>query len=60
MIQDTSPSQDALTHQNWDSYLKYKTYAPDTIIIETRSDIKVTVTQKMVCDTPPSKDAYTH
>ena len=33
-------------------------YAPDTIILETKSEVKVTVT-KMVCDTPP-QDASTH
>ena len=47
MVQDTPPSQDAFTHQIWDSYLKkYKRYAPDTIIIKTRSEVKVTVTRK--------------
>ena len=30
------------------------------IILKTRSAVKVTVTQKMKCDTPPSKDAFTH
>ena len=45
---DTSPSQDASTHQIWNSYLKgYKRYAPDTIILETRSEVKVKVTQKL-------------
>ena len=47
MVQDTPPSQDAFTHQIWDSYLKkYKRYAPDTIIIKTRSEFKVIVTGK--------------
>ena len=49
MVHDTSSSQDASTHQIWDSYLKYyKIYAPDTIILKTRSEVKVevTVTQK--------------
>ena len=60
MVQVTPPSQDAFTHQNWDSYLKYyKRYAPDTIIIKTRSEIKVTVTRNGKC-APPSQDAYTH
>ena len=32
MVCDTSPSQDASTHQIWNSYLKeYKRYGPDTI-----------------------------
>ena len=37
-------------------------HAPDTIILITRSEfkVKVTVTQKMVCDTPPSQEAFTH
>ena len=38
MVCDTSSSQDAFTHQIWDSYLKlYKRCAPDTIILKTRS-----------------------
>ena len=44
---DTSPSHDAFTHQIWNSYLKeYKRYAPYTIILKTRSEVKVTVTRK--------------
>ena len=47
MVCDTSSSQDASTHQIWDSHLKqYKRYAPDSIILKTRSEVKVTVTQK--------------
>ena len=49
MVHDTPLSQDASTHQIWNSYLKeYKRYAPDTIILKTRSEVKVkvTVTQK--------------
>ena len=47
MVSDTSSSQDASTHQIWDSYLKlYKRYALDMIILKTRSEVKVTVTQK--------------
>ena len=46
MASDTSPSQDAYTHQIWNSYLKeYKRYAPNTIILKTRSEVKVTVTR---------------
>ena len=44
MVHDTSSFQDASTHQILDSYLKqYKRYAPDTIILKTRSEIKVKV-----------------
>ena len=47
MVHDTPLSQDASTHQIWNSLLKeYKGYAPDTIILKTRSEVKVTVTQK--------------
>ena len=59
MVRDTPPSQDASTHQIWNSYLKeYRRYAPDTkrdvrtdglyITIKTKSEVKVkvTVTQK--------------
>ena len=47
MVRDTSSSKDASTHQMWDSYLKsYKRYAMDTIILKTRSEVKVTVNQK--------------
>ena len=35
-------------------------YARDTIILKTRSEVKVTVTQKMVCDTLSSQDVFTH
>ena len=48
MVQDTQPSQDAFTNQIWDSLLQYyKRYAPDTIIIKTRSEVKVTVARKL-------------
>ena len=60
MVRDTPPSQDASTHQIWNSYLKeYRRYAPDTkwdgrtdgrtdivITIKTKSEVKVTVTRK--------------
>ena len=47
MVCDTLSSQDESTHQIWDSYLLlYKRYAPDTIILKTRSEVKVTVTRK--------------
>ena len=47
MVCDTPPSQDAYTDQIWNSYLKeYNRYVPDTIILKTRSEVKVTVTQK--------------
>ena len=48
MVCDTPPSQDAYTHRIWNSYLKeYKRYAPNTIIIKTRSEVKVIVTGKV-------------
>ena len=38
MVRDTSSSQNAYTHQIWDSFLKlYKRYTQDTIILKTRS-----------------------
>ena len=41
MVCDTPPSQDASTHQIWNSYLKqYKRYVPDMIILKTRSEVK--------------------
>ena len=47
MVCDTPPFQDAYTDQIWNSYLKeYNRYVPDTIILKTRSEVKVTVTQK--------------
>ena len=70
MVCDTLPSQDASTHQIWNSYLKeYRRYAPDTkrdgrtdivITIKSKSEVKVTVTQKIVRDTLPSQDPSTH
>ena len=49
MVCNTPPSKDTSTHRIWNSYLKEcKRYALDTIILETRSEVKVkvTVTQK--------------
>ena len=47
MVHDTPLSKDKSTHQIWNSYLKeYKRYALDTIILKTRSDVKVTVARK--------------
>ena len=47
MVCDTLSSQDAFTHQIWNSYLKeYRRYAPESMqFLETRSEVKVTVTQ---------------
>ena len=49
MICDTPSSQDAFTHQIWNSYLKeYRIYAPDSMqFLESRSEVKfkVIVTQ---------------
>ena len=36
---------------------EYIGHATDTIILETRSEVKVTVARKLVRDTPPSQDA---
>ena len=54
MVCDTTPFQDAFTHEIWNSYLKeYRRYAPDTkpdgrmdivITIKTKSEVKVKVT----------------
>ena len=47
MVHDTPLSQDASTHQIWNSLLKeYKRYAQDTIILKIRLEVKVTVTKK--------------
>ena len=72
MVRDTPPSQDASTHQIWNSYLKdYRRYAPDTKW-DRRTDgwtfyyYKNLIRgqghsdAKKVCDTPPSQDASTH
>ena len=49
MICDTQSSQDAFTHQIWNSYLKeYRRYAPESMqFLETKSEVKfkATVTQ---------------
>ena len=61
MVHDTPLSQDASTHQIWNSSLKeYKRYARDTIILKTRLEVKATLTLKMVCDSPSSQDVFTH
>ena len=48
MVCDILPSQDASTHLIWNSYLKeYRSFAPDFMqILESRSEVKVTVTRK--------------
>ena len=48
MVCDILPSQDASTHLIWNSYLKeYRSFASDLMpILETRSKVKVTVTEK--------------
>ena len=48
MVHGTLQSQDASTYLIWDSYLKeYRSFAPDLMsILETRSEVKVTVTRK--------------
>ena len=47
IVNNTLPIRDASTHQIRDSYLKTcRRYAPDTIILEIMSEIKVTVTPK--------------
>ena len=47
MVHDTLPSQDVSTRQIRNSYLKENNrYTPDTIILKTRSEVKVNVTQK--------------
>ena len=46
MVSYTPPPQDAYTHQIWNSYHKeYKRYAQNTIILKTRTEVKVTVTR---------------
>ena len=61
IICEIPPSQDAYTHQIWNSYLKeYKRYAPNTKILKIRSEVKVTVTRNGMCDTPSSQDAFRH
>ena len=47
VVRDTLSSQDASTHLTWNSFLKeYRSYALDLMpILETRSEVKVTVTK---------------
>ena len=47
MVCDAPPSQDAFTHQIWNSFLKeYRRYSPDSKqFLETRSEVKVNVTE---------------
>ena len=48
MVCDAPPFQDASTNQICNSYLKeYGRYAPDTIILKTRSKVQVSVTGKL-------------
>ena len=47
MVCDTSASKDVSIQQIWDSHLKiYMRYVLDTIILQTRSEVKVKVIQK--------------
>ena len=46
MVCDTLPSKDASTHQIGIPTFNNMRYAQDTIIIKTRSEVKVTVTHK--------------
>ena len=58
MVCTTPPFQEESTHQIWDSYLKkYRQYAPDTIILETRLLDQGHSDLKMVHNISPSKDA---
>ena len=71
MIRDTLPTQDASTHQIWNSNLtEYRRYAPDAKQ-DGRKDGQCDyykkqligqghIDTKMVRDTPPSEDAFTH
>ena len=60
MVHDTPLSQDASTHQIWNSSLKeYKIYARDTIILKSRSEVKVTLTLKWYV-TPCHPKIYLH
>ena len=43
MLCDTLPSQDAVTHQIWKSYLKES--RSSVSILKTRSEVKITETQ---------------
>ena len=58
MVCDTPSSQDAFRHQIWNSYLKYRRYAPDSMqFLEIRSEVnfKVTVTQLWYATFPNPK-----
>ena len=59
MVCDTQSSQDAYTHQIWNSCLKeYRRYAPDSMQFpDTRSEVKfkVTVTQLWYATLPHPK-----
>ena len=47
MEHDTPLSKDESKHQIWNSFFKeYKRYALHTIILKTRSEVKITVTRK--------------
>ena len=61
VVRDTLSSQDASTHLIGNSFFKeYRSYALELMpILETRSEVKVTVT-KMERDNPSFQDAFTH
>ena len=58
MVYNTLPPKDGHKNKIWDSY---RIYAPDMIILDIRSEVKVSVTKnKMVRDSSPPQDASTH
>ena len=60
MVCDTPPSNVASTHLFGILTFNNIRNALDTIFLKTRSEVKVTVTHKMIQDTPPSQDAFIH
>ena len=63
MVCDTPPSEDAFTHQIWNSYLiEYRRYAPDSVqFLETTSgQVQGHSDPIMLRDTSSSQDASTH
>ena len=59
IVRESPPSQDASTHRIWDSYLKKRReYASGTIILESRLEVKVTMTDGRTDERTPCWSQY--
>ena len=59
IVCNTLQPKDEPTHQIWNTYLKqYTSYAPDKLILETRSEVTVTTPSPLQDVSPHHRDSY--